>query len=276
MYPVLLEVQGFQIPTYGFVYLVGFVIGLWMVGPIAREEGFCPHRIRRLGIECIIVARIGSVFIAALVSRTGTSIGQLARYTGAFSWALLVGMLFVWVYTRYHRLPHYKVLDCFSLPLVLGQAIGRIGCVTAGCCYGTVTTSSVGVTFRNPLSHKISGVPLNVKLHPVQLYECGAAIITFAFLSWLNKRYKGHWRDGQRFSVMLGAVSVSRLLLDVFRYDHGRTLLWGVMSLPQLVAFALLMLSIVLWCSIQKRYAGALRLKSEWQADQAIGWPDHE
>jgi hypothetical protein len=48
------------------------------------------------------------------------------------------------------------------------------------------------------------------------------------------------------------------------------------MSLPQLVAFALLMLSIVLWCSIQKRYAGALRLKSEWQADQAIGWPDHE
>ena len=77
-------------------------------------------------------------------------------------------------------MPLLAVLDVVAAPVALGHAIGRLGCFAAGCCYGKPTSLPWGVTFTNPFAERISGTPLNVSLHPTQLYESAAEFLNFA------------------------------------------------------------------------------------------------
>jgi hypothetical protein len=85
-----------------------------------------------------------------------------------FSMAALIAAT---VYIRRHQLPPLPTADVFAPGIALGHGIGRLGCFAAGCCWGVPTKLPWGVTFTNPLFHDLVGVPLDIKLHPTQLYE---------------------------------------------------------------------------------------------------------
>jgi prolipoprotein diacylglyceryltransferase len=61
-------------------------------------------------------------------------------------------------------LPVYS-LGAIYAPLIHG--IARIGCFLIGCCHGCPTNAAWGITYTDPLSH----APLNIPLHPTQLYS---------------------------------------------------------------------------------------------------------
>ena len=72
--------------------------------------------------------------------------------------------------------------------IALGHVVGRLGCFLAGCCYGTETTVPWGVVFTNPLALENVGTPLDVPLHPTQLYEAGAEALILVGLLIFEKR----------------------------------------------------------------------------------------
>lgn len=241
---------GIRIPTFGAVQLVAFCGTLWLASRLAKREGIQVSRILSFGIYLVLVTRGASVLLDSLVTGQRVSLAGFAQSSGSFFWVYLSGCLFALAYSRYHRIPLLRFLDCLSPSVVLAQAVGRLGCFAAGCCFGAPTASWLGVVYRDERARNIANVPLNVALHPTQLYESAAAVLILGFLLWL---YPRRAFPGQIFAVTLGAISLARLIFESFRGDPARGFVFDGLSVPRLVAAVLLGVAIVCYYQMQRR-----------------------
>ena len=132
--------------------------------------------------------------------------------------------------------------------IALGQAVGRLGCFAAGCCYGKVTSLPWAVTFTDPEANRITGVPLAIPLHPSQLYLSAADLVLFGILLLIAR--KKSW-DGQVFCWYLLLYAILRGLLEFTRGDP-RGQIAGV-STSQVIASGAAILAVIL---ILRRRAG--------------------
>jgi phosphatidylglycerol:prolipoprotein diacylglycerol transferase len=115
----------------------------------------------------------------------------------------------------------------------MGHALGRVGCVAAGGCYGTACSLPWAVTYSNEFAHTYVGVPLHQPMHPTQLYEAATEFITFLGLMWLLKRKKF---DGQIILAYLMVYSCVRFILEFFRGDSNGTAFGGWLTTSQLIS----------------------------------------
>jgi hypothetical protein len=75
-------------------------------------------------------------------------------------------------------------LDGFARGAPLGHAIGRIGCLTYGCCFGRETHGRLAITYTHPQSKAVRVGLLNgVRLHPAPLYEAVLHLVLFSVLN---------------------------------------------------------------------------------------------
>src|SRR5262249_56008945 len=106
----------------------------------------------------------------------------VGRWGGGFDGGLIVGVAVALWYIRKVGLPLWTTCDVFAPGIALGHVVGRLGCLFAGCCYGKPTTRPWGITFTDPFAAANVGTPLNVPLHPTQLYEAGAELLILIVL----------------------------------------------------------------------------------------------
>jgi phosphatidylglycerol:prolipoprotein diacylglycerol transferase len=125
---------------------------------------------------------------------------------------LLVVPFVIW-YVKKYSLPIWKTIDTLTPGLVIAHAFGRLGCLSAGCCYGKPTGSSFGIRLYSDLVEKhYHGIPL----HPTQLYESMSLLILFLGLLYLSKRKVF---EGQVTLTYFLAYPVIRSIIEVFRGD---------------------------------------------------------
>jgi len=98
----------------------------------------------------------------------------------------------------------WRILDIASIGLMLGLAIGRIGCFCAGCCYGIEASKSLpwAVYYKNALRH------------PTQLYDMANALFVFGVVHKLKTR---RLFDGALFLSNLILYSFFRVIIEFFR-----------------------------------------------------------
>ena len=231
MFPVLFRLGSLTIYAYGFFLALGFVVGLGLATLKARKEGIAFERVVDLFFYTVVSAIIGSRILYVLINfdffrKDFLQIfkmweGGLVFYGG---FLLAVGVS-IW-YMRWNRLPLWKLADLFSPSIALGLFFGRIGCFFAGCCYGKETSLPWGVVFTDPASL----APLNVPLHPTQLYEAATNLVIFFFLKW---REKGKTFDGQVFWFFLFLYSVTRFFIEMLRGDPRGSLFQKFLSTSQ-------------------------------------------
>jgi phosphatidylglycerol:prolipoprotein diacylglycerol transferase len=260
MYPVLFQIAGFTVHTYGVLVASGILLGLWLSRQRATQMGLDGDRVWSLGIYMILAGLAGSK-LWYMAESAGYYIENPAQifsvntlqaagvFYGGFLGALLTGVL----YMRWAGLPALPVLDAYSAPVALGHAMGRLGCFSAGCCYGRATDAAWGVTFRSEYAAGIVGVPLGVPLHPTQLYEAAAEMVNFLVLVWLGTRPAVMARPGRLFAAYLMIYGLIRGANEFFRGDPGRTLLPGGFSLMQVVSLGLLVVGAVLWLRASRK-----------------------
>jgi phosphatidylglycerol:prolipoprotein diacylglycerol transferase len=124
---------------------------------------------------------------------------------------------------RKTKLPPLKTADVFAPGIALGHGIGRLGCFSAGCCWGIACQRPWAVTFTSPAANEITGVPLNRPLHPTQLYEAFAEFLIFGILYWRMRRPHG---AGEVIGLYLLLYSTARFIVEFFR-THEQGNLWG-------------------------------------------------
>jgi phosphatidylglycerol:prolipoprotein diacylglycerol transferase len=140
-------------------------------------------------------------------------------------------------------MPVAGTLDCFAPGVELGHAIGRFGCLAAGCCWGQSCDRSWAVTFTNPDAQRMVGVPLGVPLHPTQLYEAALGIIVFAILWRLANRPHA---AGAILGWYLVLSSAARFAVEFFRHHDQANPFGGPLSTQQWVSLGLLALGAIL------------------------------
>jgi phosphatidylglycerol:prolipoprotein diacylglycerol transferase len=162
-----------------------------------------------------------------------------------FSGGLIGALVAAAWYIRKHHMPALATCDAFAPGLAFGHAIGRLGCFSAGCCWGKETHHFWGVTFTNPLANQLVGTPLGVPLEPTQLFEAAVELANFFLLMWLFKRKKF---DGQIFAAYLVLYGVARYFLEFLRDDPGRgSVFGGIMTGTQLISIGLVVLGGFIW-----------------------------
>jgi len=138
-------------------------------------------------------------------------------------------------------LPGFLTTDVIAPGLALGHAIGRIGCLMAGCCWGAECQRPWAITFTNPAAHELTGVPLGVPLHPAQIYE---SLSEFVIFGLLYRRFHHPHREGDVIGWYLVLYSAVRFTVEFFR-NHEQDLIAGL-SLTQWISLATLIAGLAL------------------------------
>jgi phosphatidylglycerol---prolipoprotein diacylglyceryl transferase len=239
MHPILIRIGTFYIPTYGVLVALGFLAGLAITLRLARRIGLPPDKITNLAVYCAIAGIVGAKLFMFLFDlgdyiKNPGEIFSLETLQAAGVWhgGFIAAFLVAVLYVRRHHLSAFPTMDAFAPGIALGQAIGRLGCFAAGCCWGTECTLPWGVRFR---SDEAAPVPLDKTLHPVQLYESVADLIIFGIL---YRQFNRTHRAGTVIGLYLVLYSTARFLIEFFRV-HEQPLA-GPFSITQWIALALL------------------------------------
>jgi len=254
MFPRLLTIPGFELlgrsfgpftlHTYGFLLAVAFLAGLWIVSRQARRAGLDAGRVTDMAVWVLIAGLIGAKLMLAFIDwryfmTSPRQFASILQSGGVFYGGLIGGALVAWWYSRRHKLAGWQTADVLAPGVILGQAIGRLGCFAAGCCWGKPTTLPWAVTFTDVYAARAVGTPMDTPLHPSQLYESAAAFLILAFLLWLAPRKTFH---GQVVLSYVALYSAVRFGLEFLRGDPDRgAWLGGVVSTSQLIAVVLLL-----------------------------------
>jgi phosphatidylglycerol:prolipoprotein diacylglycerol transferase len=156
---------------------------------------------------------------------------ETLQAAGVFHGGLILALLFSIVYIRRQAMPLLPTMDAFAPGIAIGQAIGRLGCFAAGCCWGRECDLPWGVRFR---SQEAAAVPLDKTLHPVQLYESAADLAIFFLLC---RRFGKRHANGEVIALYLVLYSTARFIIEFYR-NHEQALV-GPFSLTQWIALAL-------------------------------------
>ncbi len=239
-------------PTYGFLVALGVFLGLWISVRNSERQGVNPDHAWNLGVLVVLCGIVGAKILYVINdwSTYAAHPSEIFSFNtlqagGVFSGGLLAGLAAAVWYVRKHKLPALAMCDAFAPGLAFGHAIGRLGCFSAGCCYGKPTHHFWGVTFTNPLAQQITGTPLNTPLQPTQLFEFAVELANFFILMWLFKRKKF---DGQVIGAFMFLYGIARFFLEFLRDDPGRgEVFGGLMSGTQLISIGLVIAGGLIW-----------------------------
>ncbi|MDX2178413.1 MAG: prolipoprotein diacylglyceryl transferase [Bryobacteraceae bacterium] len=243
MFPKIVEIGPFYLPAYGALVALGFLAGLAVTSKLAKRRRLDPEKISNLAIYCAIAGLLGAkllmfAFDWELYAKDPSRILSLEtlQSAGVYQGGFVVAFAFGWWWMKRNGLAVLPTLDLFAPGIALGHAVGRLGCFAAGCCWGAKCDRPWAVTFTKPDANDMTGVPLNVPLHPTQLYESVAELAIFAALWVFANRNP---RPGSAMGLYLVLYSAVRFFVEFYRVHLQDLPFGGPWSLTQWIAVAM-------------------------------------
>ncbi|HEY6001122.1 MAG TPA: prolipoprotein diacylglyceryl transferase [bacterium] len=263
MFPVLLrlgpftllghELGPFTLHTYGVLVALGFLAALAIVLRGARRAGLPAEPVLDVAFVAVLAAIVGSRLLYVLFNLreyAAHPLRALAIWEGGlvFHGGLLLAVPLCYLTVRRAGLPAWEVADLFAPGIAIGQAIGRVGCFAAGCCYGAPWDPPLCVTYTHPESL----APLNVPLFPSQLFATAAGVVVFAALVAYRPRRRA---PGQVFWLYLILAALARMVEDAFRGAQAKLAVLPWLSATQAISLALAVVALALFVSFGRRGA---------------------
>ena len=235
MFPELFRIGSFPINTYGVLMALAFLVALFMASRLGERDGLKRERVFDMGLWMLLAGLIGSKLLMLLAEpeyRADPSrllsldfLRSGGVWYGGFLGGLAAGILLM----RRYGLPFWKTADAFAPGVAIGQAIGRVGCFAAGCCWGKECELPWAVAFPEA-ANEVTGVPTGVHLHPTQIYEALTMLGVFLFLVWLHRRKRFSGQVLLAYAALYGAA---RFTIEFFRDDPRGDIL-GLTTLTHL------------------------------------------
>ena len=246
------------IQTYGVAAATAFVVGLAVAQRRLGRIGIDPFHTYWAAVFLVPAIAVGGKLLPLtqnpfyrqqLLQLADGPLGWpglalvLAMPGGSLLSSAVAGLGAALLYARYYRLPTLPCLDAVSPGVALAIPIMRVGCLGAGCCFGTPTTLAWGIVYETSVTASATGVPLGVPLHPSQLYEALAVLVLGAVLM---RRDFADASPGTTTAWFVGGYAAVRFLTEFVRGDSQAGPHLGAFTLTQ-VAAGLLLLACVLF-----------------------------
>jgi phosphatidylglycerol---prolipoprotein diacylglyceryl transferase len=245
VHPHLFQFGRLVLPTYGFLLALGTMLSLLVCVRTARQLALDTDKIWSLALLAIVTSLLGSRILLVLFHWPQYGVRALGmsgtHNFGSGLTGMAISIILSLIYARRLRLPIRRTADAFAPSLALGSSVVSIGCLEAGCDYGTPTHLPWAVIFTSP--HAAAGTPLGIPLHPTQIYSSAAEFLLFVLLLWLLHRPHA---DGEILGAWLFLGGLSSFLLAFLRGDTGP---WvsGLVPATQLIAAAMVFAGALLW-----------------------------
>jgi phosphatidylglycerol:prolipoprotein diacylglycerol transferase len=160
---------------------------------------------------------------------------------------IIAGALGAMLYCRRKKLVFLEYFDLVMPSVAVAQGFGRIGCFMAGCCYGSPTSSSLGVMFPEG-----SLAPAGVKLLPTQLFSSAGDFLIAIILILYAKKAKHTGDVGALYLLLYG---VGRFFIEFLRSDERGAV--GPLSTSQAISIVIVVAAVVLFWRNRKMAAKA-------------------
>jgi phosphatidylglycerol:prolipoprotein diacylglycerol transferase len=247
MYRVCVDIAGFTIYWYGVMMMLGFLSGwgTWVL--LGRSRGYdkaqCSDLLFWVIISGLLGARAAFVledlpyFLAHPVSILAFREGGMVFYGG-----FLGTVLALVIYARCRRLRVLPLLDLIVTGLPIAHALGRLGCLLNGCCYGSRTDGALGIGYPRysiPWEAQLRVSEITqydlkaLPLHAVQMYEAGVNLLIFAVVVMVYRRSR---RPGMTAGVYALLYAAGRSLMEHFRGDRDVRAAVGPLSIAQAIS----------------------------------------
>ncbi len=226
MYPVLAQLGGFQLRSYGVVIALSFFLGLWLSTREARRKGVDPALVQDFAFYALLGGIIGARLYYVLFSNPAYFLERpleiLAVWHGGIGviGALLGGLLTALWYCRKKELSFWRFADTLAPGAILAQTAGIVACLLNGDSYGKATGAPWAITYTDPRAM----APLNVPLHPVEIYEMAAYSLVFLLVWQARKKVAA---DGAVFLIYLAGYGAARIAVEFFRGSPA-IFAWGL------------------------------------------------
>jgi len=252
--PIALQIGSFTLRWYGLFLALAVV---WLIGwawwQVARRgakisvdtvfslalvgipSGIVLSRLLHV-VDNIVIAKMHPELVAtgAVIDYSQNWI-KIIGGEGLTAWGAVLGAsLGIWVYCKIAKVKIGYVFDLMAPGIIMAQAIGRIGCLFNGCCYGVPTGVPWGLTYTNPNTL----APLGIATQPTVVYEIFFNVAAFFVLLKLRGKFKP---DGSLYLIYLSLYSVWRLGIDFLR--AGNPFLLGLHQ-AQFISIVILLIAV--------------------------------
>ncbi len=253
MHPYI-NVLGKQFSVYGLLMLAGAGgagLLIWVLSK--KKTALATTDVMLTYVIALVGGFVGALLLRPLIKIVEVAIswekyqaipaGELLNYVFSeivFFGGLLGILAAVYLFNRKNKAILFPLLDTYAPGIALGHAVGRMGCLFAGCCYG------VPVSAHHPFAvvypPESLAAPHGVPLFAAPLVE---AVFLFALAIVLSVIYLKSKKTGYCIAIYLMAYAVERFILEFFRGDLVRGS-YGGLSTSQYISIPLFLLGAVI------------------------------
>ncbi|TGD82546.1 prolipoprotein diacylglyceryl transferase [Hymenobacter wooponensis] len=221
------------LPSSPDYYLTFYVAGFAVAGALLTWEAYVRQYVWRRWLPLLAGTLLCLILGTRLVAGSSTEWQHLlthGEWTGPDSRSILGGIIGATLALAVLRRVlgfSRNVYDAFALPLFVGLAVQGVGCLLTGCCFGTSTTSLVGVCYAPHTLPFLTQVARGVlpataahslPVHPAQLYQIVTCLLIAGLLSLPRTRQQV---PGQQFILAILLYAAGRFGLEFVRDSAG-------------------------------------------------------
>ena len=248
MHPTLFKIGNFEVPSFGIMMVLAFFAAYWLANRRAQRYNIGKQEVADLLFWCLLAgilgARIG--YIVQNLDYYSKNINELLsiRFQGLTSFGgFILGSIAALVYTKKKKVDIPSMMYLLGPAFMLGHAIGRIGCLLNGCCYGNSCPADA------PFAVKFVG--LTGYYQPAQVYDSLMNLIGLGLVLWFERKSPRH---GQVFSVFLVLHGLARFITEFWRAGATAEIVSGPnLTEAQFMSLALMAVGVGLFVFFGKR-----------------------
>lgn len=204
------------LPSYAVVLTIALAAGIAVADGRARRDSLPRAPLLIASVVAAVVGVCGAKLWSGVVERETINVFAAASEGGLSVFGgLVVGPAAAWLVVRRAGLRLVQWTDTAAIAVAVGYAIGRLGCLLAGCCHGEPTTLPIAVTFDD---FSAAARPIGVPLHPTQIYASLGGAALAAVQAFLPSR-----PAGLRTAAFLAGYGILRTLIEPLRGDWRGT-----------------------------------------------------
>lgn len=237
MYPYI-SILGKTMGTYGVCMVLGFFLAGFLSWRKGKKFGVSIEDILIVAAFALLGALLCGGLLFVFVTYPVEQIIQFIRQ-GDFSFlasgivfygGLIGGVLGALLGIRVARC-ELRALERAVIPFVpLGHAVGRIGCIMAGCCHGFAYDGPFAIYFP----HSVTGLDPDQGYFPIQLLEAVLNCAVCVVLVLLSQKER---KTFDLLFTYLGLYAVERFILEFFRGDAVRGIFVSLSTSQWISAF---------------------------------------
>lgn len=206
--PVLFQIGGYAVESYSFFMFLALLTGFIAYWIQLRIDKVQKSNALYIAIFAIVGGTIGSklpmIFIYWDQINANPEDLTLLLSGRTIVGGLLGGAVGTLLAKRIFKIKE-RLGNQIAIPVALGMAVGRIGCLLRGCCYGQATNLPWGIDLGD-----------HIHRHPTQIYEIVFDVALVFFLIW--KKSKGV-KPGELFKWFMNCYLSFRFLLEFIRVE---------------------------------------------------------